>query len=70
MFDTLSCLNLHLLFFKFYLFYVYGWFVCMYVPCLCLVPLELLGGGVTDSFEPPRANWELNPGLLEEQPVL
>ena len=43
-------------------------------PLTCLVRPEggdrSPGTGVTDSCEPPRGCWELNPGPLEEQPVL
>lgn len=32
--------------------------------------LESLGTGVTDGWVPPWGCWELNLGLMEEQPVL
>ena len=48
---------------------------CMYAAW-CLDPMETRKGmvspgtGITDSCEPPCGRWELNPGPLEEQPVL
>ena len=41
---------------------------CLHV-CLC-EDVRYPGTGVTDSCELPCGCWELNPGALEEQPVI
>ena len=50
---------------------------CLPYICVCVRKSDLLElesytevSGVTDSYELPCKCWELNPGLLEEQPLL
>lgn len=57
------------------LFFVYGYFVCMYVWVPCCMPgahrVQKRGSDPLEqelqSYEPPCECWEMNPGLLEEQ---
>lgn len=45
-------------------------------PHICLVPVEVrkehwvLWNGLTGGYEPSCRSWELNPGSLQEQPML
>ena len=54
---------------RFYLFYVYDCFVCMFI-CTSEETIRSHGTTVIDSCEPPCGCWELNSWPLEEQPVL
>lgn len=53
-------------------------FAYMYVSVLCVhwypesseMGIIFPGNGVMNDCEPPYGRWELNPSLLEEQPVL
>lgn len=59
-------------------FSVYGYFAFVFIsaPIYAWSPtkpergVRSPGGVVTDSCEPPRGCWELNPGPGREQPVL
>ena len=44
--------------------------MCIDVLPACISVLRVLGSGVTGSCELPCGCWELNPGPLEDQPVL
>ena len=48
-------------------------YVCAHMHAYCQQKLEehvSSETGVMDGCEPPCGSWELNPGSLEEQPVL
>ena len=53
-------------FLAFILFYVHWYFAYKFACVRGQIP----GNGVTDSCELPCGCWEVNPGPLEEQPVL
>lgn len=64
----LICFSVLLMIYLF-LFRMHCCFVCMYVSWVRVLGVVFFGPGVADSCGLPCGCWEMNPGLVEEQPV-